>query len=195
VGLSSANDGGCRRDAARSLGDTACTRRRRRFRRGKNLGRRSLFLRSLWNVGYGADSGRSRGDTCRPALRPFATIAGRSAFDRPRPLQTFKTGPVKGREAQESGLWPKTWVELWLQAVGRNRRLTPQGIYSNRRHCESGVTRGAQSVRLFRLDPSSCAVMPSRRNGMPAMVRTPVLPDAIIFGPLFALLRRSLSVE
>jgi len=29
--------------------------------------------RSQWNDGYGADSGRPRGDPCTPALRPFAT--------------------------------------------------------------------------------------------------------------------------
>jgi hypothetical protein len=40
---------------------------------------------SQWNARYVANTGPSRDDTCRPALRPEETIAIRTTIDRPRP--------------------------------------------------------------------------------------------------------------
>jgi hypothetical protein len=42
------------------------------FHRGL-LGAVKRTPRSRWNAGFGSDSGPSRSDPCRPALRPFAT--------------------------------------------------------------------------------------------------------------------------
>ena len=39
---------------------------------------------------YGADSGPSLNGPCWSAFRPSATIAGRSAFDRPRPISALR---------------------------------------------------------------------------------------------------------
>jgi hypothetical protein len=52
---------------------------RRPFRAVKSISR------SQWNGSYGADSGPSRSNRCRRAIRPFETIAIHSATDRPRP--------------------------------------------------------------------------------------------------------------
>jgi hypothetical protein len=51
--------------------------------------------RSQLNGGFGAHSGPSRGDRCTRAIRPYETIAGRSATTALDPLLPFKIGPMR----------------------------------------------------------------------------------------------------
>jgi len=68
-------------------GPMAVNRRANGDRLRKAVKRASALL---WNGSYGAYSGASRCESCRPASRP---------------LLPFKIGPVNEREARESGLW------------------------------------------------------------------------------------------
>jgi hypothetical protein len=67
---------------------------------------------SAGNARFGAHSGPSGGDPCRPALHPLETVALRSACD-------LKIDTMNGWEAQEDGLWLKAW-NLPKTAAQRN---------------------------------------------------------------------------
>jgi hypothetical protein len=64
-------------------------------------------MREHLNGSKAADSGPSRGDCCRPAIRPKALEERWVPVD---PLLPFKNGPMSGREARESGLRLKAQV-------------------------------------------------------------------------------------
>jgi hypothetical protein len=57
---------------------------------------------SQLNDGYGADSGPSRGDPFRPAVRPSATFPVPPPMRALDPLLAFKIEPMNGREAPRS---------------------------------------------------------------------------------------------
>jgi hypothetical protein len=66
--------------------------------------------RSRRKVGFGAECGPSRGDPCRPAIRPSETFPVSIASDCCRPCADLQLQLANEREAQESGhrLHPQT---------------------------------------------------------------------------------------
>ena len=58
---------------------------------------RAVSLRSECNGRYAAHTGPSRGDPCKPAIRPSETIAIRAATDALDPTRALEIGPMNGR--------------------------------------------------------------------------------------------------
>jgi hypothetical protein len=82
--------------------------------------------RSQWNDGFRPDSGPSRGDPCRRALRPERAL---------------KIGPMNGREARESGPSAK---RVHPQAPG-----LPEDSYRMRRRIlETALANGTRQAAL-----------------------------------------------
>jgi hypothetical protein len=112
--------------------------------------------RSQLNDGYNADSGRSRGNHCTHAIRPFETLLGTARYDRRRdPELPFQIRHMNGREARQSGLRPK--ASAGLGATHRKASCKRGGV---------GPLRTSSAVRLHWLTRRGSRVGPGQRASL-----------------------------
>jgi hypothetical protein len=110
-----------------------------RFRSMPTLGR--PISRSQWNAGFGADSGPSRSDPCRRAIRPTATYAARDLLC---PLHVDSRQLARLRRPSASG---SRAVNRLAMAI-RLKKGTPDLRASPSAECVSGASEGRAAIAL-----------------------------------------------